>query len=611
RGGGNQYFYRLKITRGPQVDFVFPPAGIPGQVGRFTLFGRNLPGGSLGEGVQLDGKLLETVEVEIPVPAEPSVPVTFSPDTPRQALLPAFEYRLPGANPVRIGFATAPVVLEQPDAAPAQTVAVPCEIAGRFDEPGDSDTYRFEARKGVTYWIESISERLNASTDTVILLRKISRDDKGAETVAAVMESDDPPSFFSANRQDATNADTYDAALKFSPDADGLFEVKLLNNLASGGVSHRYRLSIREARPDFQLITTTEQNITATNGRAGFPGAPLVRRGGAIAYRIIASRQDGFEGDITVSIAGLPTGVTDAPLTLSGKSETGYLTVTAATDAAAWSGPVTFSAKATIDGKEVVKTGRNASLIWGVIFADSFRVRTRLDLETVLSVIDQETAPTLVAQADPAKSWQVELNQKLDLPVAVTEYGTRKGALTVQPYGFPGMLRNPPSLALAEGAKEGTLSIEMKPGGNFTVEPGRYQFVLQGIGIAKYRQNEAAVESATEEKARLEALTQGFEKAVAEAKPRVEAAQKALDAAKSNAASATDADKTDLAKRVEAAQAELTTAQKALADAEAKAKRGKDLVTAADAQLQAATNKAKETDTKFATFSQPISVEVT
>ncbi|MCB1092146.1 MAG: hypothetical protein KDL87_11475, partial [Verrucomicrobiae bacterium] len=264
-----------------------------------------------------------------------------------------------------------------------------------------------------------------------------------------------------------------------------------------------------------------------------------------------------------------------------------------------------------IDGKEVVKTGRNASLIWGVIFADSFRVRTRLDLETVLSVIDQETAPTLVAQADPAKSWQVELNQKLDLPVAVTEYGTRKGALTVQPYGFPGMLRNPPSLALAEGAKEGTLSIEMKPGGNFTVEPGRYQFVLQGIGIAKYRQNEAAVESATEEKARLEALTQGFEKAVAEAKPRVEAAQKALDAAKSNAASATDADKTDLAKRVEAAQAELTTAQKALADAEAKAKRGKDLVTAADAQLQAATNKAKESDTKFATFSQPISVEVT
>ena len=611
RGGGGQYFYRLKVSRRPHVDFVFPPAGLPGQVTRFTLYGRNLPGGSPGEGISLDGKPLDTLEVDIPVPAEPSTVGTFTSDTPRQSILPAFEYAHAGANPVRIGFATAPVVLEKADAAPAQTVTLPCEIAGRFDDEGDSDTYRFTAKKGSTYWIETISERFTANADTVLLLRKVVRDDKGVETLAPVAENDDPTSFFSVNNQDSTHADSNDAVLSFTADADAEMDLKVINNLASGGIAHRYRLAIREASPDFQLLTATEQDLTATNGRAGYPTAPLVRRGGSFVYRVLAPRRDGFDGDIVVTIGGLPAGVTASPLVLSGDTQSGFLTVTAAADAPAWTGPVTISGKATIGGREVVRVSRNASLVWGVIFADSVRVRTRLDLETVLSVTDRETAPALIAQADPAKTWQVELNGKLEIPVKLTDHGTRKGVVTVQPHGFPGLHRSPPSITLAEGAQEGVLPIEFKPGGNFEVKPGRYQFVLQGISLAKYRYNLPAVEAAAAEKTRLEKLTQDFEKKVAEAKAKVAEAQKALGTAKANAATATEAAKSDLAKQAEAAQAALAAAQKAVTDAEAKVKRGKDLVTAADSLLQAVTTKAKETDTKFGTYSQPISVEVT
>ncbi|MCP5539722.1 MAG: PPC domain-containing protein [Akkermansiaceae bacterium] len=608
--GGSGSFYRLLVSRKPVVDFVVPPAGEPGKKTKFTLHGRNLPGGSPGEGVQLDGKPLDSVEVEIELPAEAGEVAAFTGATPRQEQLPALEYRLGDSNAVRVGFATAPVVREDPKAAPAQNVTVPCEIAGCFDEPGDADAYRFAAKKGETWWIESISERLLASTDTVLLVRKVGKDEKGVETLAAVAENDDPPTFFSADRHDSTNADTNDAMLSFTADADGDYEVKIVNNLASGGPAHLYRLAIRPAAPDFRLITTTERNITATNGRAGFPAAPLVRRGGSLAYRVIASRRDGFDGDIVVTAEGLPKGVSAPPLTLGGPTGTGYLIVSAAPDAPAWRGPIRIVGKAGINGKDTVRAARNASLVWGVIFSDSFRVRTRFDLETVLSVSADESAPAYVTQADPAKAWEVELNGALEFPVKVADTPARKGNLTVQAYGFPNYLRNPPSVAIPEGKTEGVLKMNFKPDGNFKVEPGRYQFCLQGIGIAKYRYHPAAADAADAERKRLETLAGEFAAAAADAAKLAEAAAKALETAKANAAAATGDSKAEVEKQAADAQAKLEAAKKTAAEAEARSKKAKDLLAAAEITAKAAADKARETDTKFATFSPPITVVV-
>jgi hypothetical protein len=610
RGGGASYFYRLLVSRRPHIDFVWPPAIKQGTIAKHTLFGRNLPGGSAGSGATLDGKPLETLEVDITAPAEIGSPLTFTNLTTRQSILPGFEFSHAGSNVVRIGFSTAPVILEM-DGLQPQTVTVPAEIAGRFDEPGDSDNFRFTAKKGASYWIESVSERLAANTDTVILLRQISRDAKGAETAVAVAESDDPPSFFSVNNQDATHADTNDASLGFTAAADGEYEVKLINNLSGGGIGHRYRLAIRAAAHDFHLITATEQEVTATNGRAGYPAAPLVRRGGSLAYRVLAPRRDGFDGDIVITAEGLPPGVTSEPLVLSGASDTGFLSVTAKGDAAEWSGPIRIVGRAKVDGKEVVRVSRNASLVWGVIFSDAIRVRTRLDLETVLSVSGEETAPALVSQADPAKVWKVELNGKIDIPVKLTDLGSRKGSVVVQPWGFPGLLRTPPTVTINEGAGEGVLSMTMKPDGNFAVKPGRFQFVLQGIGIAKYRYNEGAITEAKAEKARIEKLAQDLEKQVSDLKNRVAEAEKALASATSNAASATDAAKAELKKREQEATVALKAAKKALAEAEVKTNRATAEVAKADKEIDAATTRAKEKDTKFSTVSQPVTVEVT
>ena len=44
--GGPEFFYRLQLSKGPRLDFIFPSSGQAGSKGKFTLYGRGLPGGA-------------------------------------------------------------------------------------------------------------------------------------------------------------------------------------------------------------------------------------------------------------------------------------------------------------------------------------------------------------------------------------------------------------------------------------------------------------------------------------------------------------------------------------------------------------------------------------
>jgi hypothetical protein len=606
-GGGREYFYHLRLGRGPHVDFVFPPAGEPGQKRSFTFFGRSLPGGSPGEGWALKGKPLETLSVALDVPAEVAVPRSFSPSIPREAMVPSFEHALPGADPVRIGFATAPVV-EEEKASQLQAVTWPAEVAGRFDEPGDVDAFRVALKKGETCWIEVTSHRLGVGSDPVVTIEKITKDAAGAETFTAVAEGDDLPTFYAPDSLDDLNADSLDPALSFTADADGDYRVTLLNQAGGGSVAHLYRLAIRKALPDFQLIAGTELAKTINND--AFPWVPVLRRGGSAIYRILAFRRDGFEGDITITANGLPPGVTADPLVLSGKTSQGFLTVRAAPDAADWRGTVALGGKAKIGEAEVTREARSASIVWGKrVFGNQAQVRSRLDLETVLSVVS-ENEPTRVDLKEN-KVWTVPIGGTLEFPIKTTESGTRTGSLAINAHGFPG-LRTPPTVSINEGQTEGVLKFDFKPTGAFALVPGRYQFVLQAVGNAKYRLNPAAAEAAKHEAERIKAMKPILSDAVAKAKTALTDADKELAAAKQREASAADdAARATLKGETAAAQAKADAAKKAAQEAEAKIAAQAKAEAAATQAVTAAETRTKERSQPFATYSMPITVEVT
>jgi len=606
--GGRNYFYHLRVSRSPHIEFVFPPAGEPGTEPRLTFFGRNLPGGSPGLGIEIGGKPLDSLEEPVTIPEREQVIPDLHWSTPRRALLPAFEHRIGGSNPIRIGFATAPVIEELPES-DEQRVPFPVEVAGRFEKAGDLDVFRFAGKKGESYWIEAVSERLGAATDCFVLVEQAVTDKAGAVTWKKVADNDDPPSFYGLDAFDDLNADTLDPALSFTASADADYRVTLINQRATGGPSHLYRLAIRDPNPGFQLIAVTERTKIINND--AYPAAPLVRRGGSMVYRILALRRDGFEGDITVTIEGLPDGITAQPLVLSGSSREGYLTVWADPGAAGWTGPVTIVGRARIGEGEIEQVARSASLIWGQrVFAYQAQVRSRLDAETVLSVVADETEPCRIAVAED-KVWTARMKETIEIPIRVTDTGTRKGNLTVSVHGFPGMHRNPPKATIAEGASDGSIKIAFTPSGNFAAAPGRYQFVLQGIGNALYRHNLGAAQRERVETDRLEKLTTEFEAATAEAKQRVTEVESALAAVKKRAAGAADDEaRATLTEEAKRAEADFVEAKKELASHEARAKKAAALRDAAEKRAQAAEKLAAEKTNQFATFSQPVTVVV-
>lgn len=605
--GGAEHFYRLSVTDRPHIDFIYPPAGEPGAKKTHKIYGRNLPGGSLSELVYLDGHQLETIEVEIELPDDAKTPPAYHPGEPRQGMVRGVDYRLENSNPWRVGFATAPVVEEDPELA-VQTIAVPSEIAGRFDEPNDEDVFRFKATKGKSYWVEAVCDRMATFADPMILVHKITVDNVGKESRVKVAENDDLVTFFSVHGKDTINGDTRDAAVGFTADADADYAVTVVNQFGGGGAADLYRLAIRKPIHDFDLIAATERPLPSN--RTGYSVTPLLRQGAKWGVRILCPRQDGFEGDIVITAEDLPEGVTARPLTLSGKTDRGVLVLAADTKAKSWAGEIRIVGRAKVGDRELAREARFASLVWGHIFADSIRVRSRLTQRVPLGVNGEEKAPVILAPAED-KEWTVEVGKVLEIPIRVVDVGARTGNLTVEPFELFGLLRSPPTVNIAEKATEGALKINFKPTGNFKVEPGRYQFPLHGTGVAKYRHNYPANVRTGADLRRIEKLADEIKAEADKAKAASDAARKVFDEAKQNATTATGESKAKLEAALKAAQTASEAAEKAAkAATERSVRAGK-----ARAQIQqiakTAAAKGVEKSEKFAAWSDLITVTVT
>jgi hypothetical protein len=432
--GGPTYSYRLSITTAPHIDFIFPPSGQPGAKGRFTIFGRSLPEGAPANFPGTDGKALEKLDVEIDVPASKEI-CADGLLKPAATVVDGFSYRLKGprgiSNPVFISFASAPVVVEQEpnnQAAQAQKIAPPCEIAGRFDQPGDVDGFHFDAKKGEVWSIEVVSNRLGLPTNPLVVVKRDTADlheAYGTETPAA-------------ERRFSTASN--DPACRLEVKEDGPYRV-IVRDLFGGtrrDPRNVYRLSIRKESPDFRLAAVVEPLPEKSDDRSVAPRAALIRGGGTIAIKVVAFRRDGFAGDIELAAEGLPAGVTCVPTRiLSGKNE-GVLLLTASEKPERWVGPIRIVGKAKIGDAELVRDARGAVVRWAVPDFDTEAVQARLTRDFTLAVSAAETAPVSVEPVEE-KAWEVAAGGKLEIPLKITRRGEFKQPLKLKGAGAPGI----------------------------------------------------------------------------------------------------------------------------------------------------------------------------
>jgi hypothetical protein len=610
-GGGPEFFYRLTVGTGPHIDFILPPCGVPGTKAAYTLYGRNLPGGVPAEGVAVDGRMLEKLAVDIELPADKATErlETGEMAEPEESSLDGFEFRLRtpqgASNPYFIGYAVAPVLLEQEtndEPAKANVVTLPCEFVGQFGPRGDQDWLQFDAKAGEVYWIEVISQRLGLgqAVDPAVLLQRVTKNDKGEEQVADIVDLDDDATNIGGLAYDTRSSD---AAFRFAVPGDGTYRalVRDLNFGSRGDPRHIYRLSIHREQPDFRLAAVP--TYPANNKQEARPWNPLLRRGGTERIDVMAFRRDGFAGDIVVSVEGLPESVTAAPILIGGGQSSSTLVLSAGDQAPASIGAIQIVGRAKIGQADVVRAARPGAVVTASSPAGQPPVsaRARLARSFTLAVTAQDTAPLLVEFGE-SKTWEMSRAGKLEIPVKVTRRGEIKGNLTLTALGLPANVQ-PQPLALDGNTNEGKFAVQINPNAPL----GSYSIYLQVQSTVAYKRDPAAAEAASKAKVETDKLaadtaeaakaadaakqvadkaateTDAAAKAAAAAKATADAAAKtAADEAKAAADKAAasktaadgDANKQDLAKAKEAAD-------KAAADAGAKAK------TAAEAQVAA------------------------
>tara|TARA_R110002096_G_scaffold273422_2_gene467212 strand:- start:18602 stop:21085 length:2484 start_codon:yes stop_codon:yes gene_type:complete len=596
--GGANHFYRLVASIKPHLDAVFPLAALPGTTKRFTVYGRNLPQGSLGERIEKDGVLLETAEIEVSVP-EQSEPRAMTGLKPMRQLVDGFNFSIPGSNSVRVGFAESDVVHEDSQIE-EQAINWPCEVAGRFDFPGDSDFFRFSAKKDQSLWIGVLSDRVSVSTDPNLTVEQVVRAADETETFKILKEVDD---FAIQSSVVGFDSRTFDGGMLFTVPADGEYRVRVRNNFGSYGPLQSYQLAIREARPRFQLIAIADSPYQ--EARTADPGTPFLNAGGTASIRVIALRLDGFDGPIDISASGLPDGVTALKSQIwKGATETRL--ILSAGDSVKDSNS---EVKITGTAGSLVDDAQFGTLRWGARDYSRERLSSRLTSTFPLRVSSQPAPLSLALKEE--KTWEVEIQKQLDLPITLTKAKGIKGNVTVIPYGLPNFNR-PPSINIAEKDNEGTLKISFRVDGNNKPMVSEGSFLLQANGVmGKYRTNPEEVDKWTHWQ---KAITENAKK-LAEAKTHADAevrkTAEALSLAQKNLAAATAESKPELEKTVAGAESKSNQAKAVAAKAAELVKQAEAAKKVAAAELKKASDRAKERDVKFTVFSPPISLRIT
>ncbi len=282
-GGSDLCRYRLHIGSFPRPTAVFPAGGRPGE----TLHAQWL------------GDPLGVWESHIALPAEAGPSSVFCAH--------AQDDRGIAPSPIRVRVNDLPNVCEsEPNDAPDQATlgAVPAAFNGIVQPPGDVDHYQFPARAGETYDVRVYARQPHRSP---------------LDSVLSVMRPDGTA--IAGNDDDSGRPDSY---VRFTAPDEGPYVVVIQDQLRSGASNYVYRLEVTAVKPS--LVLSLPERVQYV------PVTVSVPRGNRMAVLMSAARAD-FGGDVIVTPAGLPPGVTASEMHVPAHLTTIPVVFSAAADA--------------------------------------------------------------------------------------------------------------------------------------------------------------------------------------------------------------------------------------------------------------------------------------
>ena len=382
---GQGSHYLLHVGTYPRPRIIYPLGGRPGE---------NLAVHYLGD---VAGPFAQSVKL-------PDHPVESLNLFPEQDGLAA-----PSPNFLRVS--DMPNVLEkEPNddlaSATAYSGELPVAFNGIIEKPGDVDYFRFTARKGQSLELKVFARQLRSPLDSVLTLYNA----KGN-----VMASND----------DSGGPDSY---LRFDVPADGEYSLAITDQLHQGGLDYAYRIEVAPVKTDLVFSIPMIQQNSQERWTAPVP------RGNRYATLMRAQRTN-FGGDVSLSMSGLPDGVTMSAPNVSDSDLV----------------PVLFEARADapIVGKLAELTGKSADEKARIDVAGRYEQRIELvhvNNNQPLYTTKINTLAVAVTQEAPFKLHleqpRVPLVQggEMQLKISAERSGDFKGPIDVR------MLFTPPNL---------------------------------------------------------------------------------------------------------------------------------------------------------------------
>ena len=268
--GSVDHYYRLRLGDFPLLAVAFPLGGAAGSITTFTLAGPY---------------------------TGPLAPVTLLlPDDghPRKIPLSTSYRSADGSGFVNVRVASGPesVEIEPNDQQPSATpITVPCAINGRFEQPGDTDYFKFTAAKGARLVFTGHTRTLGAPSD--LYLRLLNQE--GTQLV----EVED------AGRNEGVVDYT------FADEGDYFLAVEDLLHEASP--THVYRIEVEPFRPRFELSVE--------------PETLNVPHGGTFVSQVVVTRSE-YTGPIELSVEGAGSDLKLSGHTIASDAKTAALKVT-------------------------------------------------------------------------------------------------------------------------------------------------------------------------------------------------------------------------------------------------------------------------------------------
>jgi WD40 repeat protein len=162
-----------------------------------------------------------------------------------------------------------------------------------------------------------------------------------------------------------------DSCIDFTAPADGTYTVRITDARGLAGNDFAYRLSVHPPRPDFRVNPGFE-HINVPSGA----GATIL---------VESERYDGFNGPIEVALEGLPSGYHCSSTTIEAGENSAILLITADENAPPMDAPVRLTARAAVDGKQIVHTAEApyGGRLFTALSKPDIRFRTNLTQVTL------------------------------------------------------------------------------------------------------------------------------------------------------------------------------------------------------------------------------------